>query len=289
MNPLLQIYTLYKKDFGLEKNRFLGLFERLLIETPCSILEWAPQITPENIHAARFRVGYSRDHKSLGINHIFRYLDQLSEDENVRLNRAILDQIIDTDLDLSRVDKLGIGVDFPESMKDNKVKVYISIMDYPEKWTQVLATHPSVDGIDTYPMNDMFGINIYFDGRTDTEIYLSINAADWVNMTLMEKLRLQGIPRDLLSTCNGMFVSFESDGRRVFHFSLHSPIKFMQIIGNRQLTLLYGNAQIINHIVGRSSGIGPMRVVASFSEDEVFSREVKHIDLALCYQIGKTA
>jgi LynF/TruF/PatF family peptide O-prenyltransferase len=170
MNPLLQIYTLYKKDFGLEKNRFLGVFERTLLEFPCSILEWAPQISPENVHAARFRVGYSGDYRSLGLNLICRYLDQLSEYENVRLNRGILDQIIVKDLDLSRVGKLGVGVDFPENMKDPKVKIYLTIKDYPEKWAQVLAFHPPVDGIDAYPMNDTFGINIYFDGRTDIEM-----------------------------------------------------------------------------------------------------------------------
>jgi len=289
MNPLLQIYTLYKKDFGLEKKEFLGLFERLLLESPCSIFEWAPQISPGTIHAARFRVGYREDYKSVGLHHIFRYLDQLSEYENVLLNRSILDQIIDKDLDLSRVDKLGVGVDFPESIKDPKVKVYFTIKDYPEKWAQVLATHPPVDDIDAYPMNDTFGINIYYDGRTDIEVYPFLTASDCANMKLMEKLRLQGISRDLLSTCSGMFVSFENDGRRVFHFSLHSPTKFIQMIGNRRLTLLYGNAQIINHIVGRSSGIGPMRVSVSLSEDEVFSHEVRHIDLALCYQLSQTA
>ncbi|MBN1832490.1 MAG: hypothetical protein JW896_10290 [Deltaproteobacteria bacterium] len=288
MNPLLQIYSLYKKDFSLEKNRFLESFERLLIESPCSILEWAPQISPETIHTARFRVGYREIDKSLGLDLICRYLDQISTYENVCLNRSILDQIIDKDLDISRVGKLGVGVDFPTNMKDRKVKVYFTIKDYPEKWAQVFATHPPVDGIDAYPMNDTFGINIYFDGRTDIEIYPCLKAADWVDVTLMEKLRLQDIPRDLLSTCNGLFVSFENDGRRVFHFSLHSPTKFIRMIGNHQLTFLYGNAQIINHTLGFSSEIGPMRVSVSCLEDEAFLREVRHIKLALCYQLSRT-
>jgi LynF/TruF/PatF family peptide O-prenyltransferase len=289
MNSLLKIYTLYRKDFDLEKNRFLGLFERHLLEYPHSILEWAPRISPKNIHAARFRVGYCENHKSLGLNLICQYIDQLSEYDNVSLNRSILDQIIDKDLDLSRVVKLGVGVDFPENMKDPKVKVYFSIKDYPEKWAQVRAAHPPVDGIDIYPMNDMFGINIYFDGRTDVEIYPSLTSSDFVNMTLLEKLRLQDIPRDLLSACNGLFVSFKDDGRRVFHFPLHSPTKFVRMIGNRQLTLVYGNAQIINHTVARSSDIRPMRILVSFSEDEAFSGEVRHIDLALYYQLSQTA
>jgi LynF/TruF/PatF family peptide O-prenyltransferase len=290
MNALLQIYTLHKKEFGLEKNGFLGLFERLFLESPCSILEWAPQISPGTIHAARFRVGYRGIGKSLGLECICRYLDQLSEYENVRLNRSILDQIIDKDFGLSRVGKLGVGIDLPKSMKNRKVKIYFTVVDYPEKWAQVLATHPPVDGIDAYPMNDTFGINIYFDGRTDIEMYPSLTAADCVNIALMKKLRLQDISRDLLSTCSGLFVSFETDGRRVFHFSLHSPTQFIQMIGNRQLTLLYGNAQIINHIIGHSSDIiGSMRVVVSLLEDEVFSHEVRHINLALIYQLSRTA
>jgi LynF/TruF/PatF family peptide O-prenyltransferase len=285
MNPLLKIYNLYKKEFGLEKNRFLGLFERHLLDPPCSILEWAPEISPEIVHAARFRVGYCEDNRSLGFKVISQYLDRLSEYENIRLNRCILDQLIDKNFDLSRVGKLGIGVDFPESTKASKAKVYFTIKDYPEKWAQVVANHPPIDGIDAYPVNDTFGINLYFDGRSDTEIYPYLTAVDCSNKTLMEKLGLQDISRDLLSACNGLFVSFENDDRRVFHFSLHSPTKFIQIIGNHQLTHLYGNAQIINHIIGRSNDIGPMRVSVSLSEDEVSSHKVRHIKLALCYQL----
>ncbi len=288
MNPLIQAYTLYKKDFCLEENRLLGLFEKLVSESPCSILECGPQISPEGIHAARFRVGYVEKNNPRGLDAISQFLDKISEYEHVHLNRAILGQIVDEKFDLLRVGKLGIGVDLRENMSDSKVKFYFTIKDYPEKWAQVLDIHPPVDGIDVYPMNDTFGINIYFDGRTDIEMYPYLTTADCANTSLMEKLWLQDISRDLLSTCNGMFVSFENDGRRVFHFSLHSPTKFIQMIGNRQLTLLYGNAQIINHIIGRSSDIiGPMRVSVSLSEDEMSSHEVRHIKLALCYQLWK--
>jgi LynF/TruF/PatF family peptide O-prenyltransferase len=285
MNPFLQIYKLYKKDYNFEKNRFLELFERHLLESPCSIFEWAPLISPEIVHAARFRVGYCENDRSSGLHLINGYLDRLSENEDICLNRDILDQIIRKDFDLSRVVKFGIGVDFPENTKESKVKVYFTIKDYPDKWAQVLDLHPPMDGIDAYPMNDTFGINLYFDGRTDIEIYPYLSAADCTNRTLMEKLRLQDIPHVLHATCNGIFVSFEKHGRRVFHFSLHSPTRFIQMIGNRQLTLIYGNAQIINHIIGCSSNIGTMRVSVSLSEDEVSSHELRHIKLALCHQL----
>lgn len=288
MNPLLQIYTLHKKDFGLEENKLLGLFEELVSESPCSILECGPQISPEGIHAARFRVGYVEKDNPMGLNAMFQFLDEISKYENVYLNRRILEQIVCKRFDLLRVGRLGIGIDFRENMNDSKVKFYFTIKDYSEKLNQILAIHPPVDRISDYPINDMFGINIYFNGRTDIEIYPTLMSKHWKDTILMDKLKLQDIPNEFLLACNDMSVSFQDTGRRVLHFFLHSPTKFVRMIGNRQLTVLYGNAQIIRHIISRSSKIGLLRVAISLKEDEMISRNIRHINLALNYQLSQS-
>ena len=287
MNPLIQAYALYKKDYCLEENKLLRLFEKLVSESPCSILECGPQISPEGIHAARFRAGYVEKNIPVGLDAIYQFLGKISEFEHVHLNRAILGQIVDEKFDLLRVGKLGIGMDLRENMTDSKVKFYFTIKDYPEKLDQVLAIHPPVDRIDAYPTNDMFGINIYLDGRTDVEVYPSLTAADCANMTLLKKLRLQDVSRDLLSACTGIFVSFNVDGSRVFHFCPHSPTRFVRMIGNRQLNVVYGNAQIISHVIGRSNTIELLRVAVSILEDEMLSRKIRHINLALNYQLSQ--
>ena len=289
MNPLMRVYNFHKRDFKLGENKFLRLFEKLLSESPCSILEFAPKITPKGIHAARFRAGYVEKDNPIGLNAIFQFLDEISKYENVYLNRRILEQIVNKRFDLLRVRRLGIGVDFRESFSDSKVKCYFTIKDYPEKLNQVLAMHPPVDRINDYPINDMFGINIYFDGRTDIEIYPSLMPKDWRDETLMDKLRLQDVSREFLSECNAMFVSFEGNGKHVLHLYPHSPTRFVRMIGNRQLSVLYGNAQIIRYIISRSSGIEVLRVVISCAEDEMISNEIQHIDLALYYQLSQTA
>jgi LynF/TruF/PatF family peptide O-prenyltransferase len=286
MNPLIQAYTLYKKDFCLGESKLLGLFEKLVSESPCSILECGPQISPEGIHAARFRVGYVEKNNPMGLDAISQFLDKISEYKHVHLNRALLGRIVDEKFDLLRIGKLGIGVDLRENRSDSKLKFYFTIKDYPEKLDQVLAIHPPVDRIDAYPTNDMFGINIYLDGRTDLEIYPSLTAADCANMALLEKLRLQDISHDFLSACTGIFVSFDVNGSRVFHFCPHSPTRFVRMIDNRQLNAVYGNAQIISHLVDRSNTIDLLHVAVSIPEHEMLSREIRHINLALNYQLS---
>lgn len=287
MNPLRRVFDLYKKDFGFEDNRLIQLFEELLSKSPCSILECAPQITPKGIHAARFRVGYVKEDIPEGIKAVFQFIDKISESNYVLLNRTILEQIVDNRFKLSRISKLGIGIDYRENINDSKVKCYFVVKDYPEKLDQVMAIHPPVDKIDDYPHNNMFGINMYFDGRTDIEIYPSLMSKDLRDSVLMEKFKLQDVSHRFLEGCNTLFVSFEGHGRRVLHFYPQSPTIFVRIIGNRQLSMLYGNAQIRNHLINRSKKIGPLRVVISLLKDEIISKNIQHINLALYHQFSQ--
>ncbi len=208
------------------------------------------------------------------------FLRNIAACENVLLNQDILGQIVNNDLDVSRVIALGMGLDYKTHTKDSKIKCYLMVREYPEKVDQVLALHPPLDGIRDYLIHEdfMFGIDMYFDGRTGIEIYPFFNLQDLNNAPLMDKLKLRYVIEKIKEKCNLLHVSFDGGGRRVLHLNPQSPTKFVRSIGNRQLTLSYGSVQILNYFVKRSYHKEAV-VMITLREDEILSENIRNVNL----------
>lgn len=288
MNPLYRMYNFHKKEFSLEKNTFLRLFEKLLSTPPCSVLECSANISPKSTHAARIRLGYQQNDIQDGLHAIYNYSNKIAECENVLLNRDILDQIVDNDLDVSRVIALGLGLDYKANISDSKIKYYLMIRESPEKVDQVLSLHPPLDNTRDYLIHEefVFGIDMYFDGRTSIEIYPSLNRQDFNNTALMSQLKLRNAVRELINECNLLHISFESNGRRVFYFHPQHPTKFVRLLNNRQLSLAYSHVQILNYILSQSYKQDLISVNLCLLEDEITSKDIQNIGLQYAISIG---
>ena len=288
MSPLIRMYEFHKKQFGLKDNKFLRLFEKLLSRPPCSILECSAKISPEGIHAARLRLGYKQKDVQEGLNAIYHFLHRIARYDNVLLNREILYRIVDRRLGLSRVMATGVGLDHRKSGKDSKVKCYFTIREYPDKVDQILSIYRPVDRIRDYLIHEvfMFGIDMYFDGRTGVEIYLFLEHQDLKNAALMDRLEFREAVLGFIEECSTLHISFEDDGRRVLHFHPLSPTRFVRLIGNRQLSLLYSNVQILNFLMSRSSKAQPLSVNLALMEDEIVSKNIQNINLQYAITSG---
>lgn len=280
MNPLILMYDFHKKEFGLENNTFLRLFEELLFTPSCSILECSAQVSPKGTHGARFRLAYGQQDIQEGLSAIYGFLSNIAACKNVHLNRSMLSQIINDDLDVSMVMLLGVGLDYKTNMNDSKVKYYLMVRKYPKKVEQVLSLHPPLDNIRDYLVHEefWFGIDMYFDGRTSIEIYPCLDRQDINNAVLMVKLKLRDIPRVFLEKCNQLHVSFEGDERRVLHFTPQNPTKFVRLLNNRQLSLSYSSVQILNYFLNRAYH-KKTTVIFSLKEDEILSENIQNINL----------
>jgi LynF/TruF/PatF family peptide O-prenyltransferase len=282
MNPLIRVYDFHKKELGLEENKFLRLFEALLYTPPCSILECSAQISPEGTHGARLRLGYEQQNIQKGLCLLDDFLDKISRCENVLLNRDILSQIVNNDLEVSRIVALGIGLDYKTNNRDSKVKCYLMAREYPEKIEQVLSLHPPFDGIRDYLIHEefTFGIDMYCDGRTGIEIYPFLDRQDFNNTALMGKFKLQDAVLGLIKECNLLHISFEGDGRRVLHFfNPQSPARFVRLLGNHRLSLAYSSVKILNYILSKSYQLNPVTVNLCLIEDEIIAKDIQNIGL----------
>lgn len=281
MRPLLQMYEFHKKGFGIKNNAFFRLVEEFLSRPPCSLLECSVKIFPKGIHPKRVRFGYDQEGIQEGLHAILSFVETISAYRNVDLNRALLSQIVNKGLDISRVMAAGIGLDCRKRINDSKVKCYFMVRDYPEMVNKVLSKHISVDGLGNYPMHDlfMFGIDMYFDGRTGVEIYPFLDRQNLRDSELIEKLRLRKAIEGLIGECNLLHISFNSGGKRILHFHPIHSTRFVRLVGNRQLSLLYSNVQILNFLLNRSYGKILFAVNLSLVEDELISKRIQNINL----------
>ena len=281
MQPLLRLYAFHKQVFSIEDNRFLLLFEEILADPTCTILECSLAISPLVTHTARFRLGYRAPNIRQGLNQIYQFLHRLEAQDRVLLDKEKLNRILDEEFDLSKVIAAGIGLDYRKQTSDSKVKCYFLINDYPEKVDQVLAIHPPVDSIKDYMTYELFlfGINMYFNGRTDVEIYPNIFKQELANPQIVAGLRLNDNLLSLMKPCSAINISFEEDGERVFHFHPENPTGFVQLLDNRPLSLIYTNVQILNYKLSRWMIDQPIDVNITLKEAEINSGRIQNINL----------
>jgi len=275
------MYYFHKKEFCLKENEYLRLFEGLLSEPPCSVLECSSEISPKGIHAARLRLGYQKEDIQKGLEAINRFLHTLEGSEKVLLNRKLLDSIVDNKFNLSRILQIGVGLDYREKICDSKVKYYFMISEYPEKANQVLSLHPPLADIDAYLKHDecMFGINMYFNGRTDVEIYYVFNHRDLRDGALVAELNLDDPVLAIIEECSGFHISFHSSEERVFHFHPKNSTSFIHMLNNRRLSLLYSNVSILKYLLHRWNFRERLSVCISLLEDEVVAKNIQNINL----------
>lgn len=281
MNPFMQMYHFHRTEFGLEDNLIFHLFEKLLLESPGSAFECAPKITPTEVHAGRFRLGYEQGNNREGLEAIFHFLQKVAKCDDVHLNSEVLYSLVDERLDFSKVMKMGIGIDNRKEGTDSKVKYYLMIRAYPEKVDQVLSIHQHVNNISSYPIDDVFGfgINMYFDGRTDIEIYPLFTPKEMQDNELIEKLKLREALNDFIDEYHSLHISFDGRGGRILHFHPRSPSRFVRLLNNHRLSILYSNVTILNYLFRKSDEVEPLQVSFSLIEDEIRSRNIENINL----------
>jgi LynF/TruF/PatF family peptide O-prenyltransferase len=281
MRPLLRMYELHKREFGIHNNTFFRLVEQFLSTTPCSLLECSVKIFPKGIHPKRIRFGYGQEDIQEGLHEILQFLERIAAYRNVDLDRALLDKIVDAGLDVSKVVAAGVGLDYRHRSRSSKVKCYFRIRDYPEKVDQILSTHPPVDHIRDYLIHDLFlfGIDMYFDGRTGVEIYPFFDRKDLRDPELIDKLRLRKVIDGFIKECKLLYISFDRGGKRILHVYPIHPTRFIRSLGNRQLSLVYSNVQIIRYLLSRLHKADPIGITLALVEDEIVSKNMRHMNL----------
>jgi|GEM_PF-3521262 len=231
-------YILHKKAFNLRDSRALQIFEDLLRSSGNYVLERSCKIERNKIYPARFYVWYHNQDHLRSLDLISRFFKGVAECPGTNIDFTLLKEILDRDVDLNKVMQIITGVDLRSKTKDSRIKFWMRIVNYPEKLYQVISMHGHAKTVmDLLTKDDLlFGIDFYFDGRTNIKLYLGFKPDDLKKPSVRDKLSstFSGKVFDLVKKSRMLFVTLKQEKKleKILHFSPHDMGLFLDHIGN---------------------------------------------------------
>ncbi len=282
MKLFKKMYDYHINEFHLGKNDYLPLFEKLLHESCFTFFECAPCVTPDAVHVGRFRLGTRNNTIQKGFETILMFLNKISKQDRVRLNDSILNHFTDKTIDTSSITGVAVGTDIRKNINDSKIKCYFELNQWSENMDAVISRYKLPYNIKDYMIDDllMFGINMYFDGRTDVEFYHHIPFEAPEDCRQINRLNLTQALESFHTDFEKFGVSFDSHGNRILHFYSLDSYRFVRATNNRQLSLLYSNIQILKYLFSKSGVYQSLGAVFSFPEKDIISKNIQHMNLA---------
>lgn len=242
----------HQRAFDIEPRYPLGLFEEFVRECPwgCGVYCCA-NINQDTLEAARFSLSFDKvvlDWRTFpsSLNAALRFLRRIESRPEITFNYQLLNCFIGGDLDISRVKWLNVGVDARPDARDTRLKLYITIENYPEKAATAIALCGEQRDWQFLQVAKqlLIGFDFFADGRTEIELYPTFLPEDLARLDVQQKLTALLPPkaRPLLQRCTafqlGISRANESD---ILYFNHPlDPDGFIDNLGNPLAKKVHG-------------------------------------------------
>lgn len=273
MNPLHEMQAYHRQAFGVPADPLDAVLTGLLTDTPAAVLECAVRHSPEGQEAGRYRVGYLDREVATGADGLPEFLAQVEAVGGGRLDRSLLDGILAcVGGRWHTAAALGFGLCRTARRERCKVKCYFLFWDAPAAVAKTLAAaHQAVclTAGEIPTQNLLCGVNLYFDGRTDVEVYLHYDPRPASTFHSPRTGNLSPRARDLAAHCSDVQLSFDAGGEAVLHFHPRHPLRFAQTIGSRPLAGILSRMLAFEHLAQRRKYAAHLAYTVSLRPGEV--------------------
>ncbi|MEA5536880.1 DUF5838 family protein [Crocosphaera sp. XPORK-15E] len=118
--------------------------------------------------------------KLLDVEDFLAFSRRVEQRPEFQINRQLLQQFLATGLDPSKVDMVTIGVDIRPEPRHSRIKLYLSIRDYPEKIAIAIALCGEQRDWQNLIINGtlLVGFDFFLDNRAEVEVYPTFYPAD---------------------------------------------------------------------------------------------------------------
>ncbi len=241
-NELIK-YSSHKRIFNIKTDRYMKKFEDYMINEDFDELECSCKINQNQNHPKRFNLWFmnnkddsllmlvnkERTNKTIGDNNKAVY-DRMNDfidsfkDAMIKIDHSILDNIIDKKFEFDKVVTLVSGIDFRETINENRLKLWLIIKDYPAKVEQILKLQKYNDKMDIdLDGFFLFGIDFRFDGKTKLKIYPKFSKEELKSITLSKEetplFTLEEL--DFIDDCNQITISNDNvTKQKIYHFHI---------------------------------------------------------------------
>ena len=182
------------------------------------------------IFSKRYNFWFDHNFKS-NLNSIFKIFDYLENQHKWQFDYSIINHYINQNFDFTKIKFLVFGTDIREKMIDSRVKIWLIIMDYPQKRAELQADPEFTKDLRELAYNDvfLFGFDFNFNGTSKIKLYPAVYRFDLDNPAL-EKILQKILCNDSLflmrHTCQ-THITTNKQGL-VIHFHPQHMLRFIE-------------------------------------------------------------
>ena len=234
-NSTKRKYIFHKKLFNIKESKTLTLFEKLM---EGQFVECSYKLSSGKIYPVRFNLFFPQKENKTAFEKTINFFKELSKEQTINLNYSILTSLFKKSFDLNKVQRILLGVDFREKLKESRVKIYFIISNYPSKTEEILKINGKNKEILSLINKDLllFGIDFSFDGKTQIKIYPHINFKE-LNEDIFLKKHFKSIfkkRKNLFKNTHHTYISFKTPNfDKIIYFKPINQQKFIESLNNK--------------------------------------------------------
>ncbi|MCW6049891.1 LynF/TruF/PatF family peptide O-prenyltransferase [Lyngbya sp. CCAP 1446/10] len=185
---------IHKRVFEVENLYPLDVFENFVeqIEKTSEncILESSCKIEQDKLYPARFDIGFKLQNLEQ-LNAVYNFFQKVEARADVRVNHSLIQQFFGEDFDFSKMTGFMVGVDVRRELAESKLKLALTIKDYPEKLKVAIALNGGLDEtIQALMVSNSLhlGFDLSLNGGSNIELYLYIKKQEFQQIHIQQRL-----------------------------------------------------------------------------------------------------
>lgn len=190
----LYYIDLHKRVFEVENLYSLDIFENFVEEIEKNskncILESSCKMDRDKFYPARFNIGFDLENVEQ-LNAVYNFFRQVEAGADVQVDYCLIQQFFAEDFDFSKVTEFMVGVDLRRELAKSKLKLALTITDYPEKLKLAIALHGGLDEtLQTLLVSNSLhlGFDLSLSGGSDIELYPNILKRELQQIHIQQRL-----------------------------------------------------------------------------------------------------
>lgn len=227
---------IHKQVFDVENFYPLDIWENFVeqIEKTSEncFLESSCKIDQDKLYAARFMIGFNLQNLQQ-LSTIYKFFQQVESRVGVRVNYALIEQFFGTDFDFSKMTEFLVGVDVRQELSESKLKIALTIKEYPEKLKKAIDLNGGLDGtIEKLIVSNSLhlGFDLSLNGQSEIELYPYIRKQDFQRIDIQQRLATVLSPQALqpLAACSRICVGLsKANADKVVYYYLENLDDFL--------------------------------------------------------------
>jgi LynF/TruF/PatF family peptide O-prenyltransferase len=227
---------IHKRVFEVENLYPLDVFENFVehiekISENC-VLESSCKIDRDKLYPARFGIGFHLQNQEQ-LNAVYNLFRQVESRTDVRVNYSLIQQFFGNDFDFSKITEFMVGVDLRRELAESKLKLALTIKDYPEKLKAAIELNGGLDEtIQALIVSNSLhlGFDLSLKGASEIELYPYIKKQEFQQIHIQQRLAKVLSPQALqpLPACSRICVGLsKANAEKVVYYYLENPKDFL--------------------------------------------------------------